>query len=658
MVVSMEASPLPSLYQHYTQGEITSGLSTQQPYFTLNGRNISIYSGAVHYFRVPPEYWRDRLRKMRHAGLNTVETYVPWNLHEPEPGKYDFGNGGTDWQDFLNLEKFLKTAQEEDLLAIIRPGPFICAEWEFGGFPSWLLREKNIKVRTSDANYMKHVTRFFNALLPILAALQFTSGGPIIAFQVENEYGSSERMTSINPFQPDLNYVQDLINLMKSNGIKELLFSSDNSVDHGTRGTIPSELFQTANFNKNPEQQFDMLKMLQPNRPSMCMEFWAGWFDHWFEKHYVGNVSNFKDVYERILKYPASVNLYMFHGGTSFGFLNGANIKGKIDQPFAEIQRNFQPDITSYDYDAPLTEYGDYNLKYFVVKELIEQYNPVKTRLPEFVTPLKLVEYKSISTTDFMGFHDVLSHININCVIISENIVPMEFLNINNNTGQSFGYVIYRKNHLDLNKTFTLKFDGYVYDAATVYVNGKLISKKPNNLNDLDGFGFYRQKNAILKVNLPVSLKNATLEIMVENMGRNNFGQLEWFTQLKGLHNNFYINNQEIKNYEILPLEFKKSFTSTLSWKKQQQNTKQPGLHKAILPITKKFDTFLDMKNWTWGIVIINGFILGRYNNLGPQKSLYLPAPLLNIGNNEILVFENYEGSDNISFSGKPIFNL
>ncbi|CAH0563092.1 unnamed protein product [Brassicogethes aeneus] len=568
MVVSMEASPLPSLYQHYTQGEITSGLSTQQPYFTLNGRNISIYSGAVHYFRVPPEYWRDRLRKMRHAGLNTVETYVPWNLHEPEPG------------------------------------------------------------------------------------------GPIIAFQVENEYGSSERMTSINPFQPDLNYVQDLINLMKSNGIKELLFSSDNSVDHGTRGTIPSELFQTANFNKNPEQQFDMLKMLQPNRPSMCMEFWAGWFDHWFEKHYVGNVSNFKDVYERILKYPASVNLYMFHGGTSFGFLNGANIKGKIDQPFAEIQRNFQPDITSYDYDAPLTEYGDYNLKYFVVKELIEQYNPVKTRLPEFVTPLKLVEYKSISTTDFMGFHDVLSHININCVIISENIVPMEFLNINNNTGQSFGYVIYRKNHLDLNKTFTLKFDGYVYDAATVYVNGKLISKKPNNLNDLDGFGFYRQKNAILKVNLPVSLKNATLEIMVENMGRNNFGQLEWFTQLKGLHNNFYINNQEIKNYEILPLEFKKSFTSTLSWKKQQQNTKQPGLHKAILPITKKFDTFLDMKNWTWGIVIINGFILGRYNNLGPQKSLYLPAPLLNIGNNEILVFENYEGSDNISFSGKPIFNL
>ncbi|KAK5649401.1 hypothetical protein RI129_000430 [Pyrocoelia pectoralis] len=238
---------LPTLYDYYTAGGITTGLSATQNYFTLNNKNISLYSGSLHYFRVPQEYWRDRLRKMKAAGLNAVDTYVPWNLHEPEIGNYDFGHGGSDMQEFLNLETFLRTAQEEDLLAIVRPGPYICSEWEFGGLPSWLLREKDFEVRTSKPSFMKHVTRYFNVLLPILAALQFTLGGPIIAFQVENEYGA----VKLWPFyDTDKVYLEQLRQLNINNGIVELMLTSDNVVLHGDGGTLPKHFLMDSFYLK------------------------------------------------------------------------------------------------------------------------------------------------------------------------------------------------------------------------------------------------------------------------------------------------------------------------------------------------------------------------------------------------------------------------
>lgn len=236
---------LPTLYEYYTGGGITGGLSAEQPYFTLNNKNITLYSGAMHYFRVPKEYWRDRLRKMRAAGLNTVETYIPWNLHEPQPNYFDFGQNGSDMEQFLDLTTFLKTAQEEDLLAIVRPGPYICSEWEFGGLPSWLLRDKGIKIRTSQPTFMRHVTRYFNVLLPILAALQFIRGGPVIAFQIENEYGSTEQK---GKFVPDKLYLEELRELYLKHGIGELLFTSDSPTMHGAAGTLPGLLLQVNLF--------------------------------------------------------------------------------------------------------------------------------------------------------------------------------------------------------------------------------------------------------------------------------------------------------------------------------------------------------------------------------------------------------------------------
>ncbi|CAG9836262.1 unnamed protein product [Diabrotica balteata] len=318
-----KSDKISTLYEYFTDGGIQSGLNDKKPYFTLNGKEITILSGALHYFRVPRDYWKDRLRKYRAAGLNTVETYIPWNLHEYEDGIYDFGQGGSDFQDFLDLDMFIKLAKEEDLFVILRPGPYICAELDFGGLPSWLLRYDGIKIRTSDAKYVNLVKRYFIKLLRIVAPLQFTKGGPIIAVQIENEYGNlADESNKI-----DTKHLKQLKDILQENGIVELLFTSD-TPSNGFTGTVP-EVLATANFQHEPEKELTLLKNFQPNKPLMVMEYWTGWFDHWAERHHTRTADNFGEVLDCILNFGASVNFYMFHGGTNWGFLNGANLKNK-----------------------------------------------------------------------------------------------------------------------------------------------------------------------------------------------------------------------------------------------------------------------------------------------------------------------------------------
>ncbi|XP_967722.2 beta-galactosidase-1-like protein 2 [Tribolium castaneum] len=620
-----------SLYEHYTSGGVTSGLSTNQSYFTLNSKNITLYSGALHYFRVPQQYWRDRLRKLRAAGLNTVETYVPWNLHEPQIGNYDFGDGGSDFSNFLHLEKFLKLTQEEDLLAIVRPGPYICAEWDFGGLPSWLLRE-NVKVRTSEPKFMSHVTRFFTRLLPILAALQFTKGGPIVAFQVENEYGSTEEL---GKFAPDKLYIKQLSDLMRKFGLVELLFTSDSPSQHGDRGTLP-ELFQTANFARDPGKEFQALGEYQKSRPTMAMEFWTGWFDHWGEGHNRRNNTEFSLVLNEILKYPASVNMYMFHGGTSFGFLNGANVP-------------YQPDTTSYDYDAPLTENGNYTEKYHIVKNLITRQDGIKTKVPPLPDVIPTHWYPKLRIGQQLKYHDIIKQLEI--AIVSEKVVPMELLPINNNSGQSYGYTIYRTTS-DIPPNSTLKIEGYIHDSCLILVDDELISPQLNNSSDLDKFGYWRLKDGTIQ--LPQK-PNATIDIIVENWGRINYGKLHQFKQFKGLNQNIFLNDQELKNWTIIPLEFKSNWINSLTgW--GQHTRVNLTLNKAIFPVSDPEDTYLDMSDWNTGIVIVNGFVLGRFMHLGPQKTLYLPAPLLRKGNNEIVIFEHFIANTFVTFAKDPIY--
>ncbi|XP_063931741.1 beta-galactosidase-1-like protein 3 [Zophobas morio] len=628
----------PTLYEYYTSGGITSGLSTNQPYFTLNDKNVTLYSGALHYFRVPRQYWRDRLRKLKAAGLNTVETYVPWNLHEPEIGTFDFGNGGSDMEDFLHVEEFVKMAQEEDLLVIVRPGPYICAEWEFGGLPSWLLREKDIKVRTSDDNFMKHVSRYFGVLLPILAALQFTNGGAIVGFQVENEYGSTEWKKDNESFVPDKVYLEQLRTLMVRNGIKELLFTSDNPSQHGDVGTL-HDIFQTANFARNPKKEFDSLKKLQANKPTMAMEYWTGWFDHWSENHSKRDNVEFRQVLNDILRYPASFNMYMFHGGTNWGFLNGANLQnGK-----------YQPDTTSYDYDAPLTENGDYTEKYHIVKNLIAKYNKVITKVPPPPKETPRIRYPDIEIKQQLQFSTIVEQLPQ--VFQSTDVVPMELLPINNDSGQSYGYTIYRTT-ADIPPNSVLKMKGYVHDSVLVLVDGKLVSRALRNSDDINKFGYWRLKDGTLT--LPEG-KNSTIDLIVENWGRNNFGKLEDFKQFKGLTSDVFLNTHVLKNWEIRPLEFKTKWTKSLhGW--YDFSTTNLTLNKANLEVDQPMDTYLDMSQWNTGIVTINGFVLGRYMHLGPQQTLYLPAPLLKPGTNEIIIFEHFTPATHVKFSQNPIY--
>ncbi|CAG9857595.1 unnamed protein product [Phyllotreta striolata] len=639
----MAVSAVPTVYEYYTNGGIAAGLSDKQPYFTLNNKNITIYSGAFHYFRVPRAYWRDRLRKMRAAGLNTVETYVPWNLHEPHSGVYDFGSGGTDFEDFLHVEEFLKTAQEEDLLALVRPGPYICSEWEFGGLPAWLLRNTSSVRNSKDTNYLQSVKRYFNVLLPLLAALQFQKGGPIIGFQIENEYG--------NTGNHDLPYLQYVQQLFLDNGIEELLYTSDPPGANG-RGAIPGVL-QTANYNTNPKWQLDKLNQLQKNKPTMTMEFWTGWFDHWTEGHHTVDKGTFKKLLEEILDYPSSVNHYMFVGSTNFGFTNGANsLKGGSDNS------GLQPTTTSYDYDSPLTEYGDYTEKYHVVAAAIAARNPVKTRTPVPPEISPLVRHPSLQIQGVLPLFDLIN--KADNVVKSDVVLPMEKLPINGNSGQNFGYVVYRTTIENPSEKPVLKISGYVRDTVLVLYNGQLISPVPKSSKDLDGFGFWRLKDSQLDL-LPNSSTSGpcVLDLVVENFGRNNYGSLDQFRQFKGLVDDVFVDGTKVDKWEIVPFEFKTSWNNALTgWMATTGGLKsRPAVYKFELNVDGAVgDTYLDMRTWTKGITIVNGFVLGRHFFVGPQQSLYLPAPLLRNGTNEVLVFEHYDAPDQLVFSDRPIF--
>jgi beta-galactosidase len=278
--------------------------------FVFNGKAIRVISGAIHYFRVLPEYWRDRLTKLKACGFNTVETYVAWNIHEPDQGKFCF-------EGFGDICKFIEIADELNLHVIVRPGPYICAEWEFGGLTAWLLKDSKIKLRCFNKEFLERVDAFYDELLPKLKPYLCTSGGPIIAMQVENEYGS---------YGNDKEYLNYLKEALIKRGIDTMLFTSDGPTDLMLESGILRDVFKTVNFGSKPEEAFNKLLEYQKDKPLMCMEFWNGWFDHWGEKHHARDASDVADVLDRMLAMGASVNFYMFHGGTNFGFMNGSNM--------------------------------------------------------------------------------------------------------------------------------------------------------------------------------------------------------------------------------------------------------------------------------------------------------------------------------------------
>ena len=556
--------------------------------FRLNDQPFRILSGALHYFRVLPELWQDRLLKLKAMGLNTVETYVAWNLHEPAPGRFNF-NGG------LDLAAFIALAQALELYVIVRPGPFICAEWEFGGLPAWLLADPHMEVRCCYAPYLEAVRRFYDALLPRLLPLQIQQGGPVIAMQVENEYGS---------YGSDRAYLAWLRQLMLDSGVRCLLFTSDGATDHMlTHGTLP-EVWKTANFGSRAEEEFAKLREYQPDAPLMCMEFWCGWFDHWGEPHHERDAADAAATLDRIMASGASVNVYMFHGGTNFGFMNGANTD--------LATRDYQPTVNSYDYDAPLDEAGEPGAKFHAFRAVLEKHVALPPlRLPP---PARRLEYGPLQFDAAASLWDALP-------LLSEPVRhvaprPMEQL------GQDYGFTLYRTEIRHPAGKATLSLER-LHDRAQVYINGV-----PAGVIERNG-------PLLLEVDIPQGV--ACLDLLVENQGRVNYGPD--LHDRKGILGWVRLGINKLYHWQMFPLPLADlsplRFDAPLPAAREQ-----PAFHRARFDVALPGDCFLDLAGWSKGVAWLNGFNLGRYWDRGPQTALFIPAPLLRAGRNELVVLE------------------
>lgn len=574
--------------------------------FYMDGEEFHIYSGAMHYFRIPQEYWEDRLLKLRAAGLNTVETYVPWNFHEPKKGQFNF-------EGMLDIVKFVETAQNLGLYVIVRPGPYICAEWDFGGLPAWLLKDKNIRLRCWDKTYIKAVEDFFRVLIPKLLPYLETNGGKIIAMQVENEYGS---------FGRDKKYLYWLRDLMRDLGVDIQLFTSDGEDRYFFSGGGIPEDWMVANFGGYNEHRFDDLKLLQPDKPLMCGEHWCGWFDRWGTKHHTDNAEeSLGRSLDGFFKEDANFNLYMFHGGTNFGFSSGANYYDR-----------YCPTTTSYDYGAPLNEYGGYTEKYFVLRERMKK--QLGKELPELPEDAKTQKIGKVNFTEFADLKSVYK----NFAVHKKSHIPhyMEHY------GQNSGLILYSTTLNGNYRDSKLNAFG-VHDIAYVYINGEL--KHIYNRAKLKGKDVFDEGFSV-----PIEAFNGEvkIDVLVQAFGRINYARRIY--DRKGL-DEIYIEGQAIVDWDVYCMEL--DTAPAISYKNSHKN--YPCFMKATFKADKKLDTFVDMRGFGNAIVYINGFNLGRFIKGGPQYTLYLPGVFLK-DENEIVVLE-LEGTNKnaVALIDKPI---
>ncbi|MGG4142126.1 glycoside hydrolase family 35 protein [Paenibacillus algorifonticola] len=564
--------------------------------FVYDGKPVRMISGAMHYFRIVPEYWKDRLWKLKACGFNTVETYVAWNVHEPREGCFNF-------EGMADLERFIRLADELGLYVIVRPSPYICAEWELGGLPSWLLADSDMRLRCSYKPFLDKVDAYYDVLLPKLKPLLCTSGGPIIALQIENEYGS---------YGNDKAYLSHLREAMLARGMDVLLFTSDGSEDYMLQGgTLPKALM-TLNFGSKPEEAFAKLLDYQPDKPLVCMEYWNGWFDHWGDEHHVRGHEDVVDVLDRILERGASVNFYMFHGGTNFGFYNGAN---HIDF--------YEPTVTSYDYNALLSESGDITEKYMAIREVIGRYTELPLpALAEMLPspPLPKRSYGEVRLTERAVLFDCWDQLS--SPVYSVFPETMERL------GQAHGFIWYETELTGPQEACEIIIQD-VRDRALIYIDGVYQGLAERWGSD--------------SVTVTIPAQGAVLGILVENMGRINYGSQ--LRDIKGITVGVKAGtrqyNQFLFGWQIrtLPLDDLSGlrFSAPPIGKAAEEG---PVFYRGAFSVDEPADTFLKLEGWTKGVAYVNGFNLGRYWEKGPQQTLYIPGPLLHAGDNELIIFE------------------
>lgn len=567
--------------------------------FILDGKPFQIISGEMHYARIPRAYWRDRLQKARAMGLNTISTYVFWNLHELRPGVYDFSGQ-------LDVAEFVREAQQEGLYVILRPGPYVCSEWDLGGLPSWLLANPKIQLRSNQEDFVGPAEKWLKRLGRKLAPLQITRGGPIIAVQVENEYGS---------FGDDRAYMSEIRDMIIKAGFDGAILYTADGPSELPRGALPG-LPAAVNFGPGDAQSaFEALRKARPSGPRLAGEYWDGWFDHWGEAHNVTDAKQQARELDWMLSQGYSVNLYMFEGGTSFGFMAGANY-GKA----------YQPDTTSYDYDAPLDESGRPTAKYFLFRNVIARHLR-GARLPPIPHATPVIQIPPFKLTDSASLWSSLG-----APLQSVQPETME------EVGQSYGYILYRT-HLSRPIKGTLETNN-VHDYAAVFVNENPVGTIDRRLH----------QNQI-PIQLPEG--SSVLDILVENLGRINFGP-KISEDRKGIIGSVNLDGRVLSGWEIYSLPMKNPTSLTF----RAAAAQAPAFYRGTFNLARTGDTFLDVSKLGMGVAWLNGRNLGRFWNIGPQQTLYVPGVWLKKGSNEVIVFD-IQNDSGLSIEGRsePVLN-
>lgn len=575
--------------------------------FYINGKATKIISGAVHYFRIVPEYWEDTLLDLIDMGCNTVETYVPWNIHEPKQGEYDF-------KGIKDIEKFLSLAHRLGLYVILRASPYICAEWEMGGLPAWLLKYPEIRLRTDDAQYLQCLEKYFSVLLPKLAPYQIQKNGSIILAQLENEYGS---------YGEDKEYLKKLYDIMRKYGIEVPIFTADGTWDEALEAgsLFDKDIFPTGNFGSHAKENMKILeKFMQRHHieaPLMCMEFWDGWFNRWNQEIVKRDPQEFLESAKEILEI-GNVNFYMFQGGTNFGWMNGCSARKEKDMP----------QITSYDYDAILTEYGAKTEKYHKLREVITHH------CDRLENRRKTTSYGNIKYKNRVSLWNVIEQVSR----IVENPWPLTMEEL----GHYYGYIVYQHNFTSYTNQSRLRVID-ARDRIAVYINNQWIATQ-------------YQDEIGEEISFETSLESQNdLKILLENMGRVNYGsKLQADTQRKGIRNGVLLDIHFTKHWKHYCLDFEK--LDNIDWSKEYNGG--PAFHQFIFTIhDNPQETFIDVSQFGKGVVLVNGHHCGRYYQVGPTGSLYIPGPFLKKGENTIVVFET-EGifSDEITLNDEPVY--
>ena len=580
-------------------GDFTAGKKT----FLLNGQPFVVKAAELHYPRIPRPYWDQRIKMCKALGMNTICLYVFWNIHEQQEGKFDF-TGNND------VAAFCRLAQKNGMYVIVRPGPYVCAEWEMGGLPWWLLKKKDIRLREDDSYFLARVKAFEAEVGRQLAPLTIQNGGPIIMVQVENEYGS---------YGVNKQYVSQIRDIVKASGFdKVTLFQCDWASNFENNGL--DDLLWTMNFGtgSNIDAQFKRLKQLRPETPLMCSEFWSGWFDKWGARHETRPAKAMVEGIDEMLSKNISFSLYMTHGGTSFGHWAGANSPG------------FAPDVTSYDYDAPINEYGHATPKFWELRKTMQKYNGGK-RLPDVPKPAApIITIPKMTLTEFCPLD-----LGMSMPTTSHDIKSFEEMNL------GWGAMFYETKLPQIEKSSRLSLNE-AHDYAQIFIDNKLIGTIDRTKNEKS-------------IKLPPVKQGATLTILIEAMGRINFGRA--VKDFKGITESVTIDTEinghdvsyHLKNWVIVPIPdsyqtaqhaFDKLDETNRCFSPINFSSPSIGYYRGYFDLKKVGDTFLNLEQWGKGQVYVNGHALGRFWRIGPQQTLYLPGCWLKKGRNEIIVMD------------------